>query len=138
MIKIDFMGDRLLSFTGPEGDEARLMLKDLRTNHQEPSFSFQSSSRKNRLGVFEDNSELSPIGSPWKRYSGHDGSNAPPLSSIRNPRRESMGSVLDPFDRLLAQHPEHEEDEEEQERSAFQFSKDDSRMSVESPFDQRK
>ena len=134
----------MLSFTGPEGDEARIMLKDLRTNHQEPSFSFQSSKKKEKSN-FGDRSEISPIFSPWKRYSTQDGSmmnSAPPLSSIRNPRRESMGSIIDPFDRFLANNDrqdiaEVEEEDQSAERSAFQFSRDDSQMSVESPFDRR-
>lgn len=122
------------------------MLKDLRTNHQEPSFSFQSSRKKEP--VFGERSDLSPVASPWKRYGTHDGHSAPPLSSIRNPRRESTGSALDPFDRFLAnnannQHDDdiaegNEEESVEQERSTFQFSRDDSQMSVDSPFDQRK
>ena len=123
------------------------MLKDLRTNQQEPSFSFQSSRKKEP--VFGGRSDdTSPIASPWKRYGTHDGHSAPPLSSIRNPRRESTGSALDPFDRFLANTNNHHDDDNieegdeevssEQERSAFQFSRDDSQMSVDSPFDQRK
>ena len=126
--------NRLLSFTGPEGDEARIMLKDLRTNHQEPSFSMHSGSLKNE--------NESPAFSPWKRYNRQENSllqSAQPLSSIRNPRRESLGSNIDPFDRFLSEDAEPDQhDEISQERSGFQFSRDDSRMSVESPFDIRK
>lgn len=137
---------RLLSFHGPEGDEARIMLKELRTKHQEPSalLSAESKARRSQLGrahtpVFTPSGQYNDFGAPGSLMStGGDYS-----MLRRSPRRGE--SAIDAFDRLLNQssvprhaqegHDEFEEEEEFEgsehaESSGFQFSRDDSQMSM--------
>jgi hypothetical protein len=112
------------------------MLKELRTTHQEQSFATQST----KLKSHQQELVRSPLFSPFSNLS-MDGSNLMSstnrLSSIRNPRRESMGSAVDPFDRYVHAHSVPQENTVAQEESvnettAFQYERDDSRMSIDS------
>lgn len=107
--------------------------------HREPSFSMQSHSKPKH----EHPNEMvgSPLFSPFSNMSNIDDSHimntSARLSSIRNPRRESMGSALDPFDRYVNPHSAiHEAHSSTQgsleDNSRFHYDRDDSRMSIDS------
>jgi hypothetical protein len=147
---------RLLSFHGPEGDEARIMLKELRTKHQEPavlSMSLTTGSARANTPMFSPFSQQdSRLMSTGLLSVDDNGDYSSVRSSNNHNRRESL-STSAVFDRYLPQsssqlantherdgfqqqqksHGVNEEDDSDAERSGFQFSRDTSQMSIESP-----
>jgi len=84
VILAEFFLSRLLSFTGPEGDEARMMLKELRSKQSFTMTSSNSNEGNITTGVDSPlrhttniskhllNPTISPLFSPWNRLSTHD------------------------------------------------------------------
>ncbi len=111
------------------------MLKELRTKHQEPSFLSGSSSR-----VIDHPTDVvnSPVFSPFSNLEATDQSNiilsvSRHLSGARSSRRDSLGSVGDPFDRYIHSMEQntlnHGQEDSHDDLSRYP---DDSRMSIDS------
>mmetsp|Transcript_19560 Transcript_19560/g.21229 ORF Transcript_19560/g.21229 Transcript_19560/m.21229 type:complete len:268 (-) Transcript_19560:1354-2157(-) len=68
---------RLLNFNGPEGDEARILLKDLRTQFKSQPFEKRTprsdSNHADGIGA----TTVSPLFSPWKRFNHGSTANQP-------------------------------------------------------------
>ncbi len=106
-----------MSFAGPEGDEARVVLKELRIEQQSKSVleetvedvatvqSVPSTEKKKATNRSNDAFSISPLFSPWKRLSHDSGSHHhSQRRSAGRVDRESTGSAMsrqshDPFER---------------------------------------
>lgn len=103
-----------MSFTGPEGDEARIILKQLRSEQQSKSLleasTIPSTEKKNKSREMQ--SSVSPLFSPWKRFThgsaGKDASRRESVDSVQSNQELFDRYANDPEFMAVAHEEEHQ------------------------------